>query len=553
MEPTKGKSASFLTVSGARAGILLTPSCEKWAQKPEMHTLVSARRKRSVICQILGRHSQRYIAEVLQGPIRFNSLTVRSGAAHEGSGMSEKAEEKQPRRRAPARKKVVRKPSKQWVLNVQQLGKIAEAKIELAPLTLLLGKNNAGKSYLAMLMWALTELNNLLSREYVAAQRPRWFQSLFSKKPGNEAAQLVLTQERAKELVQLLHSALETEGAKWLSDVFVFDAFSETKISIEPSLPLPELTVTISATDVVTRVAFSDAGGSSNYSIHLPSIGPDFRFAEDFIFCEIMRAVVFGTLSPAWRRPLYIPAARTGLMLAFPALVSEMFGGLSLGNQPKLNMPTANFLQSLAYQGRQVSSGKMVQIADWLEEKALHGKVLESKDKNIRAFSYRAEGSELNVPLHAASSMVTELAPFLMMLKRPYAISLLVIEEPEAHLHLSAQRLMAQAIARIVNSGVPVIVTSHSDTFVQEINNLIQLHSSPERERLLQELSYDRADLINPTEVKGYEFSESGSLTSVTELELVKEGFIVPSLNEAIRQLAEETVFIQEGAEEEDD
>lgn len=42
-----------------------------------------------------------------------------------------------------------------WRLTVEQFGKIEHAEIELAPLTLFVGDNNSGKSYLLSLAWAM--------------------------------------------------------------------------------------------------------------------------------------------------------------------------------------------------------------------------------------------------------------------------------------------------------------------------------------------------------------------------------------------------------------
>ena len=48
----------------------------------------------------------------------------------------------------------------------------------------------------------------------------------------------------------------------------------------------------------------------------------------------------------------------------------------------------------------------------------------------------------------------------------------LIIEEPEAHLHPGAQADMAVILARLVRAGVRVIITTHSDWLLQEISNL---------------------------------------------------------------------------------
>jgi hypothetical protein len=107
----------------------------------------------------------------------------------------------------------------------------------------------------------------------------------------------------------------------------------------------------------------------------------------------------------------------------------------------------------------------------------------------------------------------------------------------------------AQALARLINSGMNILVTSHSDTFVQQINNLMHLYQHPQRSRLMKELDYEEGDLINPADAKLYEFSESGGKTDVREVDREAAGFIVPSLNETLEKLAKETITLQDGEE----
>jgi hypothetical protein len=52
-----------------------------------------------------------------------------------------------------------------WGFEARNLGKVASADISMAPLVLLLGKNNTGKSYVATLAWAITNVSLLLSRD----------------------------------------------------------------------------------------------------------------------------------------------------------------------------------------------------------------------------------------------------------------------------------------------------------------------------------------------------------------------------------------------------
>ena len=50
----------------------------------------------------------------------------------------------------------------------------------------------------------------------------------------------------------------------------------------------------------------------------------------------------------------------------------------------------------------------------------------------------------------------------------------LIIEEPESSLHPGAQSTMAVALARLVDAGVGVVVSTHSDWLLEELGNLLR-------------------------------------------------------------------------------
>jgi hypothetical protein len=88
---------------------------------------------------------------------------------------------------------------------------------------------------------------------------------------------------------------------------------------------------------------------------------------------------------------------------------------------------------------------------------------------------YRPWETEKDIRLTRASSMVSELAPVVLFLRSIVDRGdMLVIEEPEAHLHPAAQTQMAVSLARMVRAGVRVVVTTHSDWLLQQIGNLMR-------------------------------------------------------------------------------
>lgn len=89
---------------------------------------------------------------------------------------------------------------------------------------------------------------------------------------------------------------------------------------------------------------------------------------------------------------------------------------------------------------------------------------------------------------------------------------LLMVDEPELSLHPENQRRIARLFARLVNLGVKVFITTHSDYIVKELNTLIMLnHDKPHLKRVAEENDYRNSELIKAEQVKVY-VAEKGLL-----------------------------------------
>jgi len=182
-------------------------------------------------------------------------------------------------------------------------------------------------------------------------------------------------------------------------------------------------------------------------------------------------------------------------------------------------------------------------LAGIIEEQVLGGTI--SRDKRFGYWYTPALGGA-RLPIHAVSSLVTEMAPFVAMLKSGPLPDTIIFEEPEAHLHMEAQRRLARLLVGLVNTGVQVILTTHSDVLLQQFNILMHLHAHPHRDRMMQQCGYGKDECLDPAMARAYRFVVGEGGTVVEELRKSRYGFIEPLMNQTIAQMADEISEIQD-------
>ena len=133
----------------------------------------------------------------------------------------------------------------------------------------------------------------------------------------------------------------------------------------------------------------------------------------------------------------------------------------------------------------------------------------------IKFISNKRGKNRYEIPLHLASSSVCGMPGLYFYLKHSAEKGdILIIDEPESYLSPSNQILMARLLALCVNNGIKVLITTHSDYIVKEINNLIMLHQDFEdkQEFLKKYKEYNENDRLDPNSVKAY-ICENGGLS----------------------------------------
>ena len=214
----------------------------------------------------------------------------------------------------------------------------------------------------------------------------------------------------------------------------------------------------------------------------------------------------------------YLPAARSGIMQSHGVIASALIKRATRIGLDRLEVSTfsgmiADFLEQIvSYRERKGPPSKISRVAEQLEAELLEGKIEVERPtpEAYPEFLYRPDQAKEGLRMSHSSAMVSELAPLVLFLRGIIKRGdLLIIEEPESHLHPGAQTKIAQTLARLVRAGVRVVITTHSNWLLQQIGNLI-------REGELQKLgesTNESTDYLKKEEVGAWWFHKDKPVT----------------------------------------
>ena len=120
--------------------------------------------------------------------------------------------------------------------------------------------------------------------------------------------------------------------------------------------------------------------------------------------------------------------------------------------------------------------------------------------------SYIPKGAGIALKMVESSSAVRSLLDIGFYLRHvAQEGDLLIVDEPELNLHPENQCRIARLFASLVNLGIKVFITTHSDYIVKELNTLIMLNQDkPHLERIAEKNGYKDSELIQFDRVKVY-------------------------------------------------
>ena len=440
--------------------------------------------------------------------------------------------------------------NKKWTLHVENFAKIKSADVTIAPLMCFVGDNNSGKSYLMSVLWGILTLGKDIfpkkpSEAKVYKQCESWLKTYIN-------TEIELSESDMELYVSWFNELLNVQKKSLVRKIFNYDVEIE-KIKIinyKRNKPIK----------IIWEKSGSRYSATGNYikfpETDSPSRDELLRMNAYICWNLLMEGIAAPLYTPIVKgrrigEPIYLPASRTGFMLTYSQLIENSlqisFSPELHENTSTLTLPYVDFLQLITkFEINEKDSKKYSEIIEYIEKNMTRGNLSVKKDM-LPVIKYQPEGSNEEIPLYIASSIVSEISPLLLVLKSGINFKAMIIEEPEAHLHPELQQKMARLIINMMNLGVPVWVTTHSDTILQHINNMMKLRNHTRSNQLQQEYGYKKADLLCEKDIKMYQFvEESDGKTRLISLEATKYGFVVPTFNNALEKIVEEVYAFQE-------
>lgn len=448
-----------------------------------------------------------------------------------------------------------------WKLIVEDYGKIKSAEIEVAPLTLFVGDNNSGKSYLLALLWGIEKfgVEALIGEEYVNTEEVNtlidWICEQIDIAVKNKHHEVSL-----EAISDVLNKLLNTELKKHKNDLVkkIFNSKSVDVGKLEIKLENLEeniLHLEIKENSGGLRMYVND--DQRAFSILGKYVLEEGMYKEEYFIQWILVRTLYSFLMNIDIKEelidscIYLPAARTGFMLT-KDIINKV------GRKNTFNLleeketvtpfirPINQFLDIMGDLSTETSvKENHLKLALEIEKDMANGTVEISSMPN-KEVQYVPVGYKKGMPLRLVSAVVTELSPLILMLKYKEDVKRFYYEEPEMCLHPQLQYKMGKIIGRTVNSGIGMVITTHSDIIMQHINNMIKLTKREDCKEICARLGYTKSDLLSHDQVKVYQLSaKTRGKTEVNELHCGEDGFVVPTFNDALDHIMNEAYEIQ--------
>ncbi len=445
-------------------------------------------------------------------------------------------------------------------IQIKELGAIKEATIDLEKkLTIFCGPNGTGKTYMAYILYSLTKLNN-------KSIGLRLEEDLIKKLVEGNSTKIPLEVDliwnfRNKEVKSIndniwnLFAIPENKSKEFFAktEINILETKEEfqekiNKITIEETIKFYDYTFVLKKVSGFNEMTVS-------ISESLIKNREFYNFMEIVFLSRLYSIIAFypitsSTIFPVERNSIYtfsneLSIRKNDALEHIQAITNKkdfnlfdlVFKRTTRYPQPiRDGLEVAEDLDNI----QQRNSNEYFEYATEIENELLKGKVVITKEGNVEFVSEKAPRIKLS--FHQSSSIVKTLASLVIYLKyRATKNDLVIIDEPELNLHPDNQVRLAKVFARLVNKGLRLVISTHSDYIIREFNNLIMISSdNPNLSSVKEKFMYRDDEFLKIKDVGAYMFNYKNDKAKQTDVKAIKidqYGFEVSTLDETIEDL----------------
>lgn len=438
-------------------------------------------------------------------------------------------------------------------LRIENLGIVKQAEIDLdKSLTLFCGNNSTGKTYVSYVLHAFLEGGNVYQL--------RCIKDIVGQIV--ERGRFTLSKTYIEEWLDSNCKMVVNESGTifGISDTMKNKLFPKFSLSVAYSQSDYDeaLRIPISAKVQEGSAFWEISKEENNLEVVVESnvdskiLQSDGNLRATMLVCHILRLLAFCRISRARmltveRNSIY--TFKTELSLSRNELIDQIqqagkseIDVIDIINRSSRRYPfavrsslkIANDLENV-----QKYDSEFAVVAEMMEHELLNGEVSMTKNGDVE-FHPQGTAAARKLPFHLSSSIVKTMASLVIYLRHlARKGDTLIIDEPEMNFHPDVQVLLARLFAILTAKGLRVVISTHSDYIVREINNLIVSDTIYKRgeKKLIDEIGYTSEMLLDYNDIAVLQFKKTGKSTvRVTSLGVDEEGFSIDSIDSVINE-----------------
>ena len=457
-------------------------------------------------------------------------------------------------------------------LTLTNIGKVRKSDLKLGKLTLLCGKNNTGKTYITYSIYGF--LKYLSKSEFSLRSLGKYFNEAIDSNQTNiplteisnslKESFIDYSQQLGKVLAvnNLENANIELKNIDSLINYnHTFNRVGQFKLS-KDSVHLFQYKKEQKNNYVSIVYTPSDFKETSDL---LDSIFNDLTFIKKRLLTTIehqFKLIIIREVIKSIPTKVFISSVeRTGIAIFKEELDelidkdNDLFGLIDnnkdvfKGHYPSAVKDNINSvkkyhrLQELELQSELSRDAPF--ILNYFQEIINGEYVLDNETKSIKYFPKGESNHQRGLSLIESSSSIRSLLDIGIYIQHfAEKGQTLIIDEPEMNLHPYNQRKIARLIAMLVNYGINILITTHSDFITREISFLIMMKDE-KRKHLLDiepiiKAEYSASQLLYPDDVKVYSsnydlYTQSVSIKA--EDVSLEDGFSIPTFDDTVNQM----------------